>query len=175
MNLGAILRGALKGGAALQVGRAQGQNEGRKQGFEYDLKERERKLKENDFTLRQSEELRRANAEAVRLGLEERRTKAAETTARATAARASRDPAAKSEVQWKTVSAKAAEYRQQGMPPEVASIRARLDVGASVGDGELEAYQRWSRQQKKAAAPPASQVPIPQNAQPAAKRYPSSK
>lgn len=175
MNFGAILRGALKGGAAMRAGQLEGRNEATRTGLTYDLQAQDRELRQRALEREMQNDQVKHDADAVRLELERRRTAAAETTAKATATRAAQGPRAAGDAQWKQTAQRAADYRNQGLPSHIASIKARLDVGASVNDGELEAYQRWERQQKPPATPPASAVPLPANRTPARKSYPASR
>lgn len=143
MGFGDVVRAAIYGGA-----RARGAYLGAKN--EASAITREREIEERE---RMRDAVRRSMGIAVdreRLGETRRHNQAMEATAQQRAdASAKRAAASRSETskptQWQVVASKAAKYRQDGLPEDIASIKARLEVGAGVSPDEAADYRSFTR------------------------------
>lgn len=169
MNFGAILRGALQGGAAMQLGRTTGKNQATQYGIENDLKERDREIREAQIRRQQAVDDEKERSDAIRLQLEERRTKAAEENATANTIRAKRpaggaaggriDPGQ----QKLTIARRVQVLMAQGVPSHIASITARNEQGLPLNEAESRALDRYERKKAQDASTPAPSTQGPPN------------
>lgn len=143
MRLGGLVKGALRGVTAARLGTLQGHTERRKM----EAEDYDRELQGAEHLRRRRVDDDRRERDAVRLDLERRRVAALEAGTKARAAKAASGGRAASQPQWKSVAGAVARYEKEGMPTQMANIRARMEHGGSVSPSEARVYNAWKRKQ----------------------------
>lgn len=161
MNLGAILRGAVKGGAAAYAGKQQGAIQA--SGEERRRKERDQELQIKEDNERRAERVAAQTAarDAVHLSIEQGKLKVEQANARTNANRAAKETKPS---QWEEVSKRAQQYQAEGMDRATAATRARYDFGMQVlPDASDEEQKAPGGARYVPPKLPNSAVPLPGN------------
>jgi uncharacterized protein YbcC (UPF0753/DUF2309 family) len=144
-GFGHLVKGFIKAGASARAGYGAGKIEGEAESYKR-KKVRDEHLRDlEEIQMRRDLDVVRRSVERERLTETTRHNREMEKSAAIRAAKTGAGGTGGDQPQWRAVAEKAAQYRREGLPANIANIRARQEMGASVDAAEESALKRYQK------------------------------